>query len=147
MLVSIRKQQCFFTYKTKLKLDKEFGGRVLHFLEIGGWHYIRYYIRYYIRHCICRHILYYIPLCLDCKFRDVSASNSAGNSDGMSACDLRGISAGDSNDIAARNSVCISHAFWHSKSVPFSFMTPYRNLNFWSPRTRSRFREHLQEFN
>jgi len=46
---------------TKLKLDKEFGGRVLMMeLRIG------YYICYYIRHCI----RYYIPLCLDCKFHN-----------------------------------------------------------------------------
>ena len=115
---------------TKLKLDTEFGKGVLHFFEIAGWHYIRYYIRYYIRHCICRHILYYIPLCLDCKFRDVSAIDSAGNSDGISAGNLRGISASDSNDIAARNSVCISNVSRHSKNVPFALVTPYRNLNF-----------------
>ena len=104
---------------TKLKLDTEFGGGVLHFFEIAGWHYIRYYIRYYIRHCICRHILYYIPLCLDCKFRDVSAINSAGNSDGISARNSRGISANNSNDITAVNSMCISNVFRHSKRVHF----------------------------
>ena len=75
----------------------------------------------------------------------MSAGHSAGNSGGISEINSGGISAGESNGGLARNSVCISNVVRHSKSVPFSFITPYRNLNCWSPRTRSRFRERLQE--
>ena len=79
---------------------------------------------------------YYTPLCLDCKFRDTSRGaevNSAGNSGGISAGNSGGISADDSKGISTGNSVRISMICRHSKTAPFSVITPHQNLNFLAP--------------
>ena len=79
---------------------------------------------------------YYIPLCLDCKFRDASRGaeiNCGLNSGGILAGNSGGISADDSNGISTGNSVGISMICRHSKTVPFSLITPYQNLNCLAP--------------
>ena len=82
---------------------------------------------------------YYIPLCLDCKFRDASRGaeiTCSLNSDGISAGNSGCISADDSKGISTGNSAGISMMFRHSKTVPFSLITPYQNLNFLAPEHR-----------
>ena len=61
---------------------------------------------------------------------------SAGNSEGISAGNSGGISADDSKGVSTGNSVGISMSCRHSKTVPFSLITPYQNLNFLAPEHR-----------
>ena len=82
---------------------------------------------------------YYIPLCLDCKFADAPLGaeiNCGHNSEDISGGNSGGISADDSKGISKGNSVRISMICWHSKTVPFSLITPCQNLNFLAPEHR-----------
>ena len=102
---------------TKLKLDKEFGGGVLHAFGIAFVYCMRYYI----------------PLCLDSKFRNaiqdaaklirqVTVSN--GISRGISKCISRDISRGISGGISRGISEGISRGIsgWNSRGISKDIM-------------------------